>query len=77
LLTLKHGTDVGSKEVRTTLARFEEVAGDNGGGDALTQSEREHTGAVEVTCRVEDTVVVEEAKEAEGARWPRRTWTRE
>jgi hypothetical protein len=32
---------------------------------------------VEVTCPVEDTVVVEEAKEAEGARWPRRTWTHE
>jgi 3-methyladenine DNA glycosylase/8-oxoguanine DNA glycosylase len=76
----------GARRSGRLLARFEEVAGDNGREDALTQSKREHTGAVEVTRRVADTVVVEEAKEAEGGEvakedvdsrtTPREVWSR-
>jgi hypothetical protein len=47
------------------LARFEEVAGDNGGEMPLTQQEREVTDAVEVTRHGEDSMEAEQAEEAE------------
>jgi hypothetical protein len=45
----------GARRSGRLLARFEEVAGDNG-GDPLTQQEREAAGAVEVTRHEEDSV---------------------
>jgi hypothetical protein len=50
----------GARRSRRLLARFEEVAGDNGGGGVpLTQQEQEVAGAVEVTRHKEDTVEAE------------------
>jgi hypothetical protein len=56
----------GARRSGRLLARFEEVAGDNGGGRMpLTQQEREVVDAVEVTRHGEDSVEAEQDEEAE------------
>jgi hypothetical protein len=54
----------GSRRSGRLLARFGEVAGDNGGEILLTQSEREAAGAMEGTSREEDSVEAEESEKA-------------
>jgi hypothetical protein len=54
----------GSRRSGRLLARFGEVAGDNGGEILLTQSEREAAGAMEGTSREEDSVEAEEFEKA-------------
>jgi hypothetical protein len=67
----------GARRSGRLLARFEEVAGDNGGRMPLTQQEREAADAVEVTRREEGSVEVAEAEEAESAVEDPCTTTRE
>jgi hypothetical protein len=57
----------GARRSGRLLARFEEVAGDNGGRIPLTQREREVADAMEVMRHEEDSVVAEQAEEAEEA----------
>jgi hypothetical protein len=57
----------GARRSGRLLARFEEVAGDNGGRMPLTQQEREAADAVEVTRCEEGSVEAEQAAEAEEA----------
>jgi hypothetical protein len=58
----------GARRSGRLLARFEEVAGDNGGRMPLTQQEREVVDAVEGTRHEEGSVVAEQAAEAEEAK---------
>jgi hypothetical protein len=57
----------GARRSGRLLARFEEVAGDNGGMTPLTQREREAADAVEVTRHEEGSAEAWQAAEAEEA----------
>jgi hypothetical protein len=63
----------GVRRSERLLARFEEVTGDNGGVETLTQLEQEHAGAMGITCCEVDTVVAEEAEVAKEDAAPQTT----